>query len=175
MPEPMTTSPSQASSEPELHRAEQEPKGVLQKNLKPMLYLGAAILVIVAAVFSGTGKKSSGQKANGHQAPQPTLQDTTDNNVQDLKSQVAAAEQKAAQQGPGAPSTTDPALANATPAQQAAAAAYGPNGTADPVHPRPALRPARRIRAATTFSGAAGGATARRKRPRANLRLAIRI
>ena len=135
MPEPMTTSPSQASSEPGLHRAEQEPKGVLQKNLKPMLYLGAAILVIVAAVFSGTGKKSSGQKANGHQAPQPTLQDTTDNNVQDLKSQVAAAEQKAAQQGPGAPSTTDPALANATPAQQAAAAAYGPNGQPIPCIP----------------------------------------
>ena len=58
------------------------------------------------------------------------LQDNTDNNVQDLKSQVAAAQQKAAQQGPGAPSTTDPALANATPAQQAAAAAYGPNGPA---------------------------------------------
>jgi type IV secretion system protein VirB10 len=136
MPEPMTTSPNQASSEPELHRAEQEPKGVLQKNLKPMLYLGAAILVIVAAVFSGTGKKSSGEKgANGHQAPQPTLQDTTDNNVQDLKSQVAAAEQKAAQQGPGAPSTTDPALANATPAQQAAAAAYGPTGQPIPCVP----------------------------------------
>jgi len=129
MPEPMTTSPSHASNEPGLHRAEQEPKGVLQKNLKPMLYLGAAILVILAAVFSGTGKKSSGQKsANGHQAPQPTLQDTTDNNVQDLRSQVAAAEQKAAQQEQNAPSATDPALANATPAQQAAAAAYGPNG-----------------------------------------------
>lgn len=128
MPEPMTTSPSQAPGEPGLHRTEQEPKGVLQKNLKPMLYLGAAVLVIVAAVFSGTGKKSSGQKANGHQAPQPTLQDSTDNNVQDLKSQVAAAEQKAAQQEQNAPSATDPALANATPAQQAAAAAYGPNG-----------------------------------------------
>ncbi|HEY1731292.1 MAG TPA: TrbI/VirB10 family protein [Terriglobales bacterium] len=132
----MTTSPSHASSEPGLHRAEQEPKGVLQKNLKPMLYLGAATLVILAAVFSGAGKKSSGQKgANGHQAPQPTLQDTTDNSVQDLKSQVAAAEQKAAQQGPGAPSTTDPALANATPAQQAAAAAYGPTGQPIPCIP----------------------------------------
>jgi type IV secretion system protein TrbI len=135
MREPMTTSPNHASSEPGLHRAEQEPKGVLQKNLKPMLYLGAAILVIVAAVFSGSGKKSSGQKPNGHQAPQPTLQDTTDNNVQDLKRQVAAAEQKAAQQGTGVPSTTDPALANATPAQQAAAAAYGPNGQPIPCVP----------------------------------------
>jgi type IV secretion system protein VirB10 len=136
MPEPITTSPNQASSEPELHRAEQEPKGVLQKNLKPMLYLGAAILVIVAAVFSGSGKKSSGQKgANGHQPPQPTLQDSTDNNVQDLKSQVATAEQNAAQQGPNTSSTSDPALANTTPAQQAAAAAYGPTGQPIPCVP----------------------------------------
>jgi type IV secretory pathway VirB10-like protein len=137
MPEPMTTSPNHASSEPELHRAEQEPKGVLQKNLKPMIYLGAAILVIVAVVFSGSGKKSSGEKgANGHQPSQPTLLDTTDNNVQDLRSQVAAAEQKAAQQEPGTPSaTTDPALANATPAQQAAAAAYGPTGQPMPCIP----------------------------------------
>ncbi len=132
MPEPITTSPN-ASSEPGLHRAEREPKGVLQKNLKPMLYLGAAILVIIAAVFSGSGKKSSGQKsANGHQAPQPTLQDTTDNNVQDLKSQVAAAEQKAAQQEPNTSSTTGPALA---PAQQAEAAAYGPTGQPIPCVP----------------------------------------
>jgi type IV secretion system protein TrbI len=139
MPEPITTSPSHSASEPELHRAEQEPKGVLQKNLKPMLYLGAAILVIVAAVFSGTGKKTAGPKASGHQAPQPTLLDTTDNNVQDLKSQVAAAEQKAAQQEPNTSSTIDPALA---PAQQAAAAAYGPTGQSIPCVPgQPCAQP----------------------------------
>ena len=37
-----------------------------------------------------------------------------------------------AQQGRGA---TDPALANVTPAQQAAAAAYGPNGQPVPAFP----------------------------------------
>ena len=36
---------------------------MLQKNLKPMLYLGAALLVIVAAVFSGTGKKTPAKRA----------------------------------------------------------------------------------------------------------------
>jgi type IV secretion system protein TrbI len=133
MPEPIAKAASQLPVEPELHREEREPKGVLQKNLKPMLYLGVAVLVILAAVFSGTGKKTSTQQtANGHQAPQPTLQDTTDNNVQDLRSQVAAAQQKAAQQGMN---TTDPVLQNATPAQQAAAAAYGPNGQPIPCVP----------------------------------------
>ena len=46
----------EAGTEPELTEKAFEPKGVLQKNLKPMLYLGAAILVILAAVFSSTGK-----------------------------------------------------------------------------------------------------------------------
>jgi type IV secretory pathway VirB10-like protein len=133
MTEPIATSPNPLPVEPELQRAEREPKGVMQKSLKPMLYLFAAGLVIVAAVFSSTGKKTGTQQtANGHQAPQPTLQDTTDNNVQDLKNTVAAAQQKAVQQGTAA---TDPALANATPAQQAAAAAYGPTGQPIPCVP----------------------------------------
>ena len=115
------------TAEPELTKRAVDPKGVLQKNLKPMLYLGAALLVIVAAIFSGTGKKTATQKSGTpNQPPQPMLQDSTDNNVQDLKNQVAAAQQKAAQQ-PANPA--DPSLADATPAQQAAAQAYGPTAS----------------------------------------------
>ena len=133
MSESIANPSSQVPVEPELHRAEGEPKGVLQKNLKPMLYVGVAVLVIAAAVFSGTGKKTTTQQAaTGHQTPQPTLQDSTDNNVQDLKNTVAAAQQRAAQQGMAG---TEPALQNATPAQQAAAAAYGPNGQPIPCVP----------------------------------------
>jgi type IV secretion system protein TrbI len=117
--------------EPELTKRAVDPKGVLQKNLKPLLYLGAAVLVIVAAIFSGTGKKPGTQKgAAPNQPPQPTLQDSTDNNVQDLKNQVAAAQQKTAQQA-----APDPTLPAATPAQQAAASAYGPTGQAIPCVP----------------------------------------
>ena len=118
------------ATEPELTKRSSDPKGVLQKTLTPILYLGAAVLVIVAAVFSGTGKKISTQKgAVPSQPPQPMLQDSTDNNVQDLKSQVAAAQQKAAQQA------ADPGMAGATPAQQAAVAAYSPAGLAGPCVP----------------------------------------
>ena len=67
-----------------------EPKGVLQRNLKTFVYLGAAALVILAAIFSSTGKKTIGTKG---QPPQPLVQDNTDNNVQDLKNQLQA-EQK---------------------------------------------------------------------------------
>ncbi len=127
MAEPMTNIPNAVPVEPELRREERVPAGVVPKNLKPMLYLGAALLVIVAAVFSGTAKKPPApQNGSGHDAPQPVLMDTTANNVADLKSQVAAAEaqttQDAAQQQATSP------VAGMTAAQQAAAAAHGPTG-----------------------------------------------
>ena len=127
-----TTMNSQA--EPGLVRDTHEPKGVLRKNLKPLIYLGAALLVIVAAVFSGTSKKTPSQQAAArHEPPQPTVQDNTDNNVQDLKNQLAAEQQKEAQQA---------GLANATAAQQTAAAAYSPTGQPVPCVPgQPCAQP----------------------------------
>jgi type IV secretion system protein VirB10 len=102
----------------------------LQKNLKTFIYLGAALLVIVAALFSSTGKKTPAQQAAAKgQPPQPTLQDNTDSNVQDMKNQVQAERQKE-QQAASAAAGQYPALASATPAQQAAAAAFGPSGEA---------------------------------------------
>jgi hypothetical protein len=83
---PRTESPGGPQIEPELRHTTNEPKGVLQKNLKTFVYLGAALLVIVAAIMSSTGKKTPAQQAAAKgQPPQPTLQDNTDNNVQDLE------------------------------------------------------------------------------------------
>ena len=123
-------------AEPTLRRNLELPKGVLQKNLKTFVYLGAALLVIVAALFSSSGKKTPASQATGKgQPPQPTLQDNTDNNVQELKNQLQAERQKEQQATIAAAATGDPALASATPAQQAAAAAYGPTGVAVPCVP----------------------------------------
>src|SRR5208283_2735410 len=69
------------------------------------------------------------------QPPQPTLQDNTDNNVQELKNQLQAERQKEQQAAVAAAALGDPALASATPAQQAAAAAYGPTGISVPCIP----------------------------------------
>ena len=103
-----------------------------------MDYLGAALLVIAAALFSSTAKKTPQASAKG-QPPQPTLQDNTDNNVQDLKNQLKAERDKEAQQQAGdTANSNDPALASATPAQRAAAAAYGPTGVAVPCIPNQA-------------------------------------
>ena len=123
-------------AEPTLRRNLELPKGVLQKNLKTFVYLGAALLVIVAALFSSSGKKTPTSQATAKgQPPQPTLQDNTDNNVQELKNQLQAERQKEQQATIAAAATGDPALASATPAQQAAAASYGATGVAVPCVP----------------------------------------
>jgi type IV secretion system protein VirB10 len=134
---PHTESPGGSQIAPELRHTTNEPKGVLQKNLKTFVYLGAALLVIVAAIMSSTGKKTPAQQAAAKgQPPQPTLQDNTDNNVQDLKNQLQAQRQKEQQQAALAAATGgDPALASATPAQRAAASAYGPTGAVAPCIP----------------------------------------
>jgi type IV secretion system protein VirB10 len=134
MAESIFTPHTESPIDPELRHTTNEPKGVLQKNLKTFVYLGAALLVIVAAIMSSTGKKTPAQQAAAKgQPPQPTLQDNTDNNVQDLKNQLQAQRQKDQQQAALAAATGgDPALASATPAQRAAAAAYGPTGAATP-------------------------------------------
>lgn len=114
--------------EPELTTKTTDPKGVLQKNMKVFVFLGASLLVILAAIFSSGGKKSSSQAAAKNQPPQPMVQDNTDNNVADLKSQLEAEKEKEQQNALAVTAAGDPALKNATPAQQAAAAGYTPSG-----------------------------------------------
>jgi len=131
-----TSPPPEPQAEPTLRRNLELPKGVLQKNLKTFVYLGAALLVIVAALFSSSGKKTPGQQTSAKgQPPQPTLQDNTDNNVQELKNQLQAERQKEQQATMAAAALGDPALASATPQQRSAAAAYGPNGADFPCVP----------------------------------------
>jgi type IV secretion system protein VirB10 len=133
MTENQRTPQTEPQVEPTLRGLLEQPQGVLQKNLKTFVYLGAALLVIVAALFSSSGKKTPTQQAAAKgQPPQPMLQDNTDNNVQDLKNQVQAErqveQQKEHQAAMAGAAGKDPALASATPAQQAAASALGPSG-----------------------------------------------
>ena len=136
MTENVFTPHTEPQAEPTLRRNLELPKGVLQKNLKTFVYLGAASLVIVAALFSSSGKKTPAQQAAAKgQPPQPSVQDNTDSNVQELKNQLQAERQKEQQAAVAAAAMGDASLASATPAQQAAAAAYGPTGVAVPCIP----------------------------------------
>ena len=67
----------------------------MQKNLKPILYGCAVLMVLVAVFFSKSAPKTPAeQAASRHQPPQPALQDSTDNNVQDLKDMTAAKDRR---------------------------------------------------------------------------------
>ena len=79
--------------EPLLQNKIPMPKGVLQKNLKMLVYLGAAGVLIAASILSSKGKQpvTTGTKGG---PPQPFVQDTTDNNVQQLHNQVQAERSK---------------------------------------------------------------------------------
>jgi type IV secretory pathway VirB10-like protein len=131
-----TVSTSQ-QSEPVLRKWAIDPRGVLQKNMKPLLYLGVALLVILAAVFSSRGKKTPAQEAAArNEPPQPVVQDNSDNNIQDLKTQLAAERQKEAEQNNAQlAAATDPSMQMATPAQRAAVAGYGTTGQPVPCVP----------------------------------------
>jgi type IV secretory pathway VirB10-like protein len=121
--------------EAELTERTIEPRGVLQKNMKVFVFLGASLLVVVAAIFSAGGKKTGTQPAK-NQPPQPALQDNTDNNVADLKNQLATEREKEQQAAMAAAAGENPAAVGAmTPAQQAAAAGYAPTGVAAPCGP----------------------------------------
>jgi type IV secretion system protein VirB10 len=158
-----TEARTDAQAEPTLRRNLELPKGVLQKNLKTFVYLGAALLVIVAALFSSSGKKTpTGQGAAKGQPPQPALQDNTDSNVQELKNQLQAEHQKEQHATMAAAAMADPALASATPAQQAAAAAYGRPLCSGPALPATAAGQ----HADATYSRTAAGGTNRRERTR---------
>jgi len=133
-----TIQPEQtAMPDPALHQAKTEPRGVIRKNLKMWIFLGACAVVVAAAVVSNYTKKTSAHSIpSQHEPPQPTLQDNTDNNVQDLKNQLAAERQKEAQAAAAqTPQMNDSALPAGTPAQQAMAAGLSPTGQAAPCVP----------------------------------------
>jgi type IV secretion system protein VirB10 len=105
---------------PQLSQNASEPKGVIRKNIKMFVYLGAIVLLLAASLFSSRKKTPTGTPAKGT-PPQPFVQDNTANNIADLQNQLAAEKQKQQQDA-------QLAAAMQTPAQQQIAAMYSPNG-----------------------------------------------
>jgi type IV secretion system protein VirB10 len=107
--------------DPQLTDRTPQPKGVLQKNLKTMLYMGAVGLLILATFISSRKKNPTAAEAAKNNPPQPYVQDNTANNVDALQRQLATDKLKKQQDG-------QLAAATGTGAQQTVAAAYGPDG-----------------------------------------------
>lgn len=118
--------------DPQLTQRALEPKGVIRKNIKMFVYLGAIVLLIAASLLGSKKKTPNGTPAKGT-PPQPFVQDNTANNVADLQNQLAAEKLKQQQDQQMAA-----ALAAAqTPAQQQATAMYAANGQPTTPPPQP--------------------------------------
>jgi type IV secretion system protein TrbI len=114
------------ASEPTLSTRITDPKGVIRRSLKMMVYLGAALVLIVASILSSHSTKAGSKTPPKGTPPQPFVQDNTASNVQDLKTQVASEKQK--EQQDAAATASLAAAQGLTPTQQASAAMYGPTG-----------------------------------------------
>src|ERR1700690_838527 len=108
------------TADPQLTDHTSQPKGVLQKNLKMFLYLGAVVLLILATVVSSRKKAPTDAEKAKASGPQPYVQDNTANNVDALQRQLGADKLKAQQDAQVAAATSNP-LSGGTGAQQAAA------------------------------------------------------
>jgi type IV secretion system protein VirB10 len=127
----MTEQTQAAPNEPVLNKKPFDPKGVMQRHAKPIVYGGFCLLVVIALLFSSRGKTSATAKQQAKQSsPQPLVQDNTENNVADLKSQLAHQQQTLDQA-----TANDPSMMNATPAQKAAVLGYSATGQAQPCIP----------------------------------------
>lgn len=121
--------PAATQTEAELKDRTSTPRGVLEKNLKTMVYVGV-VLVLVLAMFVSSGKKKSTVTApTKDAAPAPQVQDNTANNVQAFHTQLDTERQQRQQQ------EASLAAASGTPAQQVAAASYGATGQPVPCVP----------------------------------------
>jgi len=113
-------------TDPQLTDRTPQPKGVLQKNLKMFLYLGAVVLLLLATVISSRKKAPTAADKAKDSPPQPYVQDNTASNVDALQRQLGADKLKAQQDAQLAAATGSPA--GGTGAQQGAVAAYDPTG-----------------------------------------------
>ena len=133
MPDQIGATPQE---DPQLTQRAPEPQGVIRKNIKMFVYLGAIVLLIVASLFSSKKKTPGNVPAKGT-PPQPFVQDNTANNVADLQNQLSAERQKQMQDQQMAAALS----AAQTPAQQQAATQYAPNGQPTLPPPQPYGQP----------------------------------
>jgi type IV secretory pathway VirB10-like protein len=110
-------------AEPVIRDRTRQPGGVLPKNLKPYLYGGAVVLLLLATFISGRTKPAGSTQPAKDTPPQPLVQDQTASNVAEMRNELAQEKQKEAQDAALAQS-----LASQNSTQKGAILAYGMDG-----------------------------------------------
>ena len=87
---------------PELENHAPEPKGVIRRNLKMQVYLGIAVLFIIATAISSLRHKPAAKQQG--QPPAPMVQDSNAN-IEEMKRSLEAQQRQAAGPRLGNPDT----------------------------------------------------------------------
>jgi type IV secretion system protein VirB10 len=106
IPTPNTTA---TAPEVDLTNKATQPSGVIRRNLKMQVYLGIAVLFIIATMLSSLRHKTAGNKADPNKPPAPMVQDASTTNVEEVRREIGKQQQEAAHPT----SATDPSLATA--------------------------------------------------------------
>jgi len=155
--------------EPTLRGLLEQPKASCRRTSDLRLF-GRALLVIVARFSAPLQENARAAGRSERQPPQPTLQDNTDNNVQDMKEPGAAERQKEQQGCKHRRRCARPGLASATPAPTGGRRGLCPSGEAPTSCVQVALRAsaARHHAAATTPAQEQAQLIAAKERERAD-------
>ena len=95
-PTPSTTEETRQQPEARLENKVTEPLGVFRRNLKMQLYLGVAVLFIIATAISSMHHKPVTNKQAQQGPPQPMVQPPNDASIEEMKQNLQKQEQQAA-------------------------------------------------------------------------------
>ncbi len=121
---PSTTEETRQQPEARLENKVTEPQGVFRRNLKMQLYLGIAVLFIIATAISSMHHKPVTNKQAQQGPPQPMVQPPNDASIEEMKQNL----QKQAQQAAHPQAVADPSNPGAAPDVYEAGAASGMTG-----------------------------------------------
>lgn len=94
----------EAGCDPNLENKAPQPQGVMRRNLKMQIYLGVAVLFIIAtAVSSLHHRPSSVKSSQPGEPPAPLVQEAPDTNIEEVRKSIEKQQKEARQpQGPDA-------------------------------------------------------------------------
>lgn len=112
--------PPRVEPEPSLANSASQPMGVIRRNLKMQVYLGIAVLFIIATAVSSMHHKTPANKHDPNTPPSPMVQDTSATNIDEMRREIAKQQQETGRLATGAVPLTAP--------NQGAPIPYGPHG-----------------------------------------------
>src|SRR3954452_4783048 len=79
---------------PELANRVAQPMGVIRRNLKMQVYLGIAVLFIIATAVSSMHHKTPANKLDPNTPPSPMVQDASATNIEEMRREIAKQQQE---------------------------------------------------------------------------------